>query len=238
VCHALLEAPKFSALLLRIDHELAEQTRSEGCRCGGALHRADYPRKPRGCPRHLRPDYSSRLSFCCAQCRKRSTSKSVRFLGRRVYLALAVVLGQALGVARRTLQRWRRWWRDQFPLTPLWRAACARFEIPARLRHLSEVHLRYARWDFSRVDLVDPRTGAILCPIKPLDKAANADGKRRRLDPVTTDLSPLPPTGMAPLLRELLAEYAATGMPPAYLPTTEPTPSTPTPSTPIDTDLQ
>lgn len=145
MCHALLEAPKFSALLLRIDHELAEQTRSEGCRCGGALHRADYPRKPRGCPREVRPDYSSRLSFCCAECRKRSTSKSVRFLGRRVYLALAVVLVSAqpagptpatarlehvLGVARRTLQRWRGWWREQFPLTPLWRAACARFMPP------------------------------------------------------------------------------------------------------------
>jgi transposase InsO family protein len=103
-----------------------------------------------------------------------------------------------------------------------------RFEIPARLRHLSEVHVRYARWDFSRVDLVDPRTGAILCPIKPLDKAANANGQRRRLDPVATDLSPLPPAGMAPLLRELLAEYAATGMPPAYLPTTETTPTAPT----------
>lgn len=92
MCHALLQDPKFPALLLRIDHELAEQTRSEGCGCGGALHRADYPRKPRGCPREVRPDYSLRLSFCCAQCRKRSTSKSVRFLGRRVYLALAVVL--------------------------------------------------------------------------------------------------------------------------------------------------
>jgi transposase InsO family protein len=92
-----------------------------------------------------------------------------------------------------------------------------RFEIPSRLRHLSVVHLRYARWDFSRVDLVDPRTGAILCPIRPLDKAANANGQRRRLDPVGRDLSALPPTGVAPLLRELLAEYAATGMPPAYL---------------------
>jgi transposase InsO family protein len=101
-----------------------------------------------------------------------------------------------------------------------------RFEIPARLRHLSVVHVRYARWDLSRVDLVDPRTGTILCPIKPLDKAANADGQRRRLDPVGQDLSPLPPTGMAPLLRELLAEYAATGMPPAYLPSAEPTSST------------
>src|SRR5580765_8389156 len=104
----------------------------------------------------------------------------------------------------------------------------ARFEIPARLRHLSVVHVRYARWDFSRVDIVDPRTGAVLCPIRPLDRAAHADGKRRRLDPVGQDLSPLPPTGLAPLLRELLAEYAATGMPPAYLSSAEPPPPTPT----------
>lgn len=90
----------------------------------------------------MRGDHSSRLSFCCAACRKRSTSLSVRFLGRRVYLALAVVLvsgsrgastltgarlGAELGVARQTLQRWQAWWREQFPLTPLWRASCARF---------------------------------------------------------------------------------------------------------------
>ena len=115
-----------------------------------------------------------------------------------------------------------------------------RFEIPARLRHLSVVHVRYARWDFSRVDVVDPRTGVVLCPIKPLDKAANADGRRRRLDPVgregapggpRRDLSPLPPSGLAPLLRELLAEYAATGMPPAYLSAAEP-PADFTPSNP------
>ena len=70
---------------------------------------------------------------------------SVRFLGRRVYLGLAVVLvsarpagptpaaarlGLALGVARRTLGRWRVWWREQFPLTPLWRSTCARFMPP------------------------------------------------------------------------------------------------------------
>lgn len=94
----------------------------------------------------------------------------------------------------------------------------SRFEIPARYRHLARAHLRYARWNLTRVDLVDPRTGAVLCPLKPLDKSANADGQRRRLAPVTTDLSPLPPCGMAPLLRQLLAEYAATGLPPAYLP--------------------
>jgi hypothetical protein len=151
VCHALLHDPKFFTLLLRIDHELAAQMRADGCRCGGALHRADYPRKPRGCPAEVRPDLASRLSFCCAQCRKRSTSKSVRFLGRRVYLALAVVLvsarragptpaaarlGMELGVARRTLARWRDWWREQFPLTPLWRAACARFMPPVAATEL------------------------------------------------------------------------------------------------------
>ena len=94
----------------------------------------------------MRGEYSSRLSFCCAVCRKRSTSLSVRFLGRRVYLALAVVLvsgsrtgstaararlGAELGVARQTLQRWQAWWIEQFPLTPLWRATCARFMPPA-----------------------------------------------------------------------------------------------------------
>jgi hypothetical protein len=70
---------------------------------------------------------------------------SVRFLGRRVYLALAVVLvsarpagptpaaaslGLELGVGRRTLARWRDWWREQFPLTPLWQLASARFMPP------------------------------------------------------------------------------------------------------------
>jgi len=35
-----------------------------------------------------------------------------------------------LGVARHTLQRWQAWWTEQFPLTPLWRAMCARFMPP------------------------------------------------------------------------------------------------------------
>ena len=93
----------------------------------------------------MRGDCSSRLSFCCAVCRKRATSLSVRFLGRRVYLALAVVLvsgsrtasiptgvrlGAELGVARQTLQRWQAWWIEQFALTPLWLATCARFMPP------------------------------------------------------------------------------------------------------------
>ena len=69
----------------------------------------------------------------------------MRFLGRRVYLGLAVVLlstrhvGQisaaasvcsVLDVTMRTVQRWRQWWSEEFPLTPLWRATCARFMPP------------------------------------------------------------------------------------------------------------
>lgn len=95
----------------------------------------------------------------------------------------------------------------------------ARFEIPGRYRHLDQVHLHYARWDLSRVDLVDKRTGAILCPVKPLDKSANANGQRRRLSPVQVDLSPVAPKGLPALMTALLADYAATGVPPAYLPT-------------------
>jgi len=155
VCHALLQDPSFFRLLLRIDEDLAGETRAGGCSCGGVLHRADYPRKPRGCLAAVRAQFESRFSFCCNRCRRRSTSMSVRFLGQRVYLGLAVVLvsarhaGQTPAAARlsgmlqvpvRTLGRWRQWWRDQFPLTPLWQWARARFlppvdsvQIPGRL---------------------------------------------------------------------------------------------------------
>jgi len=145
VCHALLQDPNFFRLLLRIDEDLANEARLRGCRCGGVLHRANYPRKPRACLSEVRADFESRFSFCCNRCRRRTTSMSVRFLGRRVYLSLAVVLesarhaGQIPAAARlattlnipvRTLQRWRQWWGQQFPLTPLWQVACARFMPP------------------------------------------------------------------------------------------------------------
>ena len=97
-----------------------------------------------------------------------------------------------------------------------------RFEIPSRYRGLEHIHLRYARWDFSRVDLIDARTGQVLSPVRPLDKAANADALRRRLDLTTaSEQSAMPATGIAPLLKQMMADYAATGLPPAYLPTPE-----------------
>jgi putative transposase len=95
-----------------------------------------------------------------------------------------------------------------------------RFEVPARYRQLEHLCVRYARWDLGRVDLVDPRSGMILCPLYPLDKSANASGVRRSLGAVTE--APVPASDMAPLLRQYLADYAATGLPPPYLPTTDP----------------
>lgn len=94
-----------------------------------------------------------------------------------------------------------------------------RFEIPGRYRHLVNVHVRYARWNLSRVEMVDAHDGTALCAVHPLDKAANANGVRRRLAPAAGVTSPAAEPGMAPLMRELLADYAATGLPPAYLST-------------------
>lgn len=96
----------------------------------------------------------------------------------------------------------------------------ARFEVPARYRQIEVLTLRYARWDLTHVDLIDPRSGHSLCPLYPLDRQRNADGERRRLEPTDpAQHTPSLRTGeLAPLLRQLIADYAATGMPPAYLP--------------------
>lgn len=80
------------------------------------------------------------------------------------------------------------------------------------------MQLRYARWDLSRVDLVQARTGAILCALSPLDKAANADAHRRPFQPLTPQPTAMPQAGIAPRIKKLIADYAATGLPPAYLP--------------------
>jgi transposase InsO family protein len=106
-----------------------------------------------------------------------------------------------------------------------------RFEIPVRYRHFRKVSVRYARWDLSRVDLVDPHRGTVLTPLYPLDRKANADGQRRLFKPdgagVPAGADPPPDQGcsgqeLPPLLKHLLAEYAATGLPPAYLPKNPP----------------
>jgi len=119
---------------------------------------------------------------------------------------------------------WRRQRQSDGTLTVLGH----RFEVPSRLRHLRRLRLRFARWDLSTVDVVDPRNRRqVVATLYPLDKAKNADGRRRRLAPVgnadeadgAVPVGPDPePEGIAPLLRKQMADYAATGLPPAYLP--------------------
>jgi len=97
-----------------------------------------------------------------------------------------------------------------------------RFEVPSRMRHLRRLRIRYARWDMGTVEVVDARDRMqVLATLFPLDKTKNAEGLRRRLARLDDDSESAPqapaPGGMAPLLRKLMADYAATGLPPAYL---------------------
>ena len=134
----ILQQPSFFQFLAAIDSDLASRARMKGCSfCGGALHSACYPRKPRGGSVELETTAATtRQSFCCDKCRRRTTPESVRFLGRRVYPGFIMILLSAmqsgvtdklinelslsLGVTRRTLQRWRHWWREVFVQTPFW----------------------------------------------------------------------------------------------------------------------
>jgi len=131
----LLKSKELLLELLRIDRQVAEEAQRAGCPCGGKLHRADYPRKPRGCELgELAEQYSCRYSFCCERdgCRKRVTPPSVRFLDRRVYLGAVLILAcsewllsehSPQGIEKRAVKRWLRFWQGAFLLAPMW---CAR----------------------------------------------------------------------------------------------------------------
>jgi transposase InsO family protein len=93
-----------------------------------------------------------------------------------------------------------------------------RFELPWQYRSLVRVTLRVARWDLSAVDLVDPKSGKHLAKLWPLDKAKNADARRRAVVNAKPSAPMEATLGIAPLLQKLMADYAATGLPPAYLP--------------------
>jgi putative transposase len=96
-----------------------------------------------------------------------------------------------------------------------------RYEVPSVYRTLVRPTVRVARWDLSSIDLVDPRRGIHLATLFPIDKERNADRRRRVL--ADAGAGPIcipqqPRSGVAPLLRQLMADYAATGLPPAYVP--------------------
>lgn len=89
-----------------------------------------------------------RFALCCDRegCRHRVLPPSVRFLGRRVFVAPVVVLVSAMrhgvtpsraaalqvafGVSEATLARWRRWWLEQFAQGPVWKALRGLLRVP------------------------------------------------------------------------------------------------------------
>ena len=151
MCHAFLSDSNFYLLLYQIDQFVADDIRKTGCpSCGGILHSAVYPRKPRGIQSLQKPldHYDCRFSFCCATdgCRKRCTPPSVRFLGRKVYLGVFVVLVNSLqhkltrkrqsalveilNIPAKTLSRWRKWWRETFSSSRCWKMSRTQFLPP------------------------------------------------------------------------------------------------------------
>lgn len=135
----LAQDAKWQVTVTAMDLQLAEERKSKGCPyCGGKLHSARFPRLLCGESGDA-PISVHRHSFCCETCRKRVTPPSVRFFGRRRYAMTSMLLisvlqpGKAkkaqhdklrslLGISKRTLARWRLWWREALVRTPLWRA--------------------------------------------------------------------------------------------------------------------
>jgi len=90
----LLADATFHELLLVFDQDIAiAARRGQFLLCGSVLHSARYRRKPRGRPAGLGEEHDWRFSFCCARdgCRTRTTPPSLRFLGRKVYLAATAI---------------------------------------------------------------------------------------------------------------------------------------------------
>lgn len=148
--HNLLIKPSFHALFVCIDDELADNIRSAGCPdCGGSLYKADYPRSSLGLPKSCREYYDRRHSLCCGYCRKRITTPSVRFFGRRRFPAVIMILISAfmssgsrrryhqvkryfgINISLRTWVRWCRWWQECFVGTAFWKQAKAHLPLTA-----------------------------------------------------------------------------------------------------------
>lgn len=175
----VLQHVSLFCLLHRIDVDLSERNRLAGCPvCGGPLHRAYYPRKPRGGPSDMPQEYCIRLSLCCGRegCRRRKLPLSCLFMGARVYWRAVILVVTTLrqqrpvgfsanqvrrifGISRKTLCRWLIFFRDSFPQGQLWQERRA-YLVAGTVRdnHLPSDLLQY----FTRV-FTDPQAALCRC---------------------------------------------------------------------------
>ena len=126
----------FFQKLRQLDFDLFTAAKGKSCNlCGGRLDTSHFPRKLRDAI----DQEERRFSLCCRNegCRKRVTPPSLRFFGRKVYSAWAVILVldfcEALGldrmISRQTLARYRQFWQERLAeSSPFMRLA--RGELP------------------------------------------------------------------------------------------------------------
>lgn len=91
-----------------------------------------------------------------------------------------------------------------------------RFDLPWVYRHLSKVIVRYAGWDLSSAWLMDPDGEKVICRIHPLDKIANGSGLRRSTNS-EIEVFEEPKDDIAPMIKNMMADYAMTGLPYSYI---------------------
>lgn len=196
----LLGDSSFFSLLLQFDEDFAAQARQAGCACGGVVHSARYRRKPRGGPEGLGPEHAVRASFCCAVegCRRRLTPPSLRFLGRKVFFGVLVLLLPVLmegptpqrlsrlqeryAVSLRTLRRWRRWWQQSVPASRFFVAARGGFARPVATEALPGA-LFLA---FATLQTAQERVVAILRWLLPLSSGSSPQEQRAFCGPLAT----------------------------------------------------
>ena len=149
MCTNLLKDSRTFEFLQEIDQDSENKAASDPCRfCGDRLHRAFYERKPRAPGLDLSVKFKIRPSFCCRRdgCRRRMTPALVRFLGRKVYVSIIVVLVAAmtqgaspkrlcklqaeLGISPQTVRRWSQFWRGAFTTQSAWRYQKGNFMPP------------------------------------------------------------------------------------------------------------
>ena len=174
----LLQKASLFSLLHRMDMDLARQHQEGGCPyCGGPLHQANYPRKPRGGPDDIPEECLIRFSLCCGRegCRCRTLPPSVRFMDRRVYWSCVILvvmtlrqdrpdgmsaskMGGLFGVTRKTLMRWASYFREVFPSSAQWQRLRGRVSPSVRDRELPGALVR-----FFLLNSESPEGGLISC---------------------------------------------------------------------------